>query len=198
MREAAASRVPLLENWRLPWVVGASSLLLPIAYALTTSLVVSPDAIERGETTVGPSCWIRAWLGAPCPSCGLTRAFAAMGHGDIDRAIAYHRLAPALYVAYWLIGLAALAVVVTHLARWNRVGHARAKETIDAAALWTSPRGRASWIRLRWSPGSRLRRAAWRGRASWARLRWSPGSRLRRVLWARLRGSSRGGTGGAA
>lgn len=108
-----------LTNPRLPWVAGAAALGLPTWYALLVSVVVSPEALERGDAVVAPSCWLRALLGAPCPTCGLTRAFAALGHGDVERALALHRAAPAVYAVYWIVGVAAAIVLTTQLARWN-------------------------------------------------------------------------------
>ena len=40
--------------------------------------------------------------GRPCPTCGLTRSWAALLHGDLERALAFHVGGPAL-----LAGLAA-------------------------------------------------------------------------------------------
>jgi len=31
-------------------------------------------------------CQFRAWTGLPCPGCGLTRGFCAIGHGDFGAA----------------------------------------------------------------------------------------------------------------
>lgn len=58
------------------------------AYALVASFVFDPGAIARQEHV--------AFLGvkfAPCPGCvlcGMSRAFSALAHGDVDRAIAFN------------------------------------------------------------------------------------------------------------
>ena len=51
------------------------------------------------------------WLfNKPDPSCGLTRTFAWMWRGDLDRAVAVYPLGPLVFVA--TVGLAVYAVVV--------------------------------------------------------------------------------------
>jgi hypothetical protein len=42
-------------------------------------------------------CPLRAMLGLPCPSCGLTRAFCALAHLDLASALRYHALSPLLF-----------------------------------------------------------------------------------------------------
>jgi hypothetical protein len=42
-------------------------------------------------------CPLRAMLGLPCPSCGLTRAFCALAHFDLGAALHYHALSPLLF-----------------------------------------------------------------------------------------------------
>jgi hypothetical protein len=73
---------------------------------LTVSCIVTPADLERGTVTLTPGCPYRALLGAPCPTCGLTRAFAAIGHGQIDLACRTHPLALVAYASLWLCALA--------------------------------------------------------------------------------------------
>ena len=136
---APVARRSWLANDRLPWVAGSLALLAPITYALSVSLLVTPDAIEHGDVTVGPTCWLRGLLGGPCPTCGLSRAFAALGHGDLDRAVALHRGAPALYALYWIVGVACAAVLARHLSRWNAP-----ERKVEHAASLRPPAGRLS------------------------------------------------------
>jgi hypothetical protein len=57
-------------------------------------------------------CIFNRITGLPCPGCGLTRSFCALGHGELARAAAFHPLGPAIYAA----GLAYLARCVAALA----------------------------------------------------------------------------------
>jgi hypothetical protein len=66
-----------------------------VAGALTMSVVV-PTAFVRS----GPRlCAFHALTGRSCPSCGMTRSWNAMGHGELRDAIGYHALGPATFIA---------------------------------------------------------------------------------------------------
>ena len=56
-------------------------------------------------------CPFRAATGIPCPGCGLTRAFCAMGKGDVSRAFGFHALGPTLFVVAGLLWLRSAAVL---------------------------------------------------------------------------------------
>jgi hypothetical protein len=56
----------------------------------------------------GPSCPFRAATGEPCAFCGMTHATLALGHGDLDDALAAHPLAP-LVLAATLVAFALIA-----------------------------------------------------------------------------------------
>jgi len=87
-------------------LVACLAIFAPLALALSISFAVTPEQIERGEVHVAPECTLRRILGHPCPTCGLTRAFAAISHGRIDDAAGYNRAGAAIY-ALWCIGTAA-------------------------------------------------------------------------------------------
>jgi hypothetical protein len=89
----------------LGWVL----LLVPLAGALGLSLWVSPDDIEAGRILLSPECTMKRLLGHGCPTCGLTRAFCALGHGELARALDYHVASPLVYALFW-IGAALTAV----------------------------------------------------------------------------------------
>lgn len=60
----------------------------------------------------GPTlCLFRQTTNLDCPSCGLTRAFRAMGRLDVIAAIHYNPLGPAVFLgalAFWCYALALL------------------------------------------------------------------------------------------
>jgi hypothetical protein len=56
-------------------------------------------------------CPFRAATGIPCPGCGLTRSFCAMGKGDVSRAFELHALGPVLFVVAGLLWLRSAAVL---------------------------------------------------------------------------------------
>ena len=57
-------------------------------------------------------CPFRALTGLPCPGCGMTRAFCALGHGDLPGAFGYNALAPFVFAAALLLWAHALATVL--------------------------------------------------------------------------------------
>lgn len=52
---------------------------------LAAAVLVSPDRLPEMDI-----CWMRALLGIPCPGCGLTHAFCAIGHGRFTEAWAFN------------------------------------------------------------------------------------------------------------
>jgi hypothetical protein len=83
-------------------LIGYMALAVPLVSALATSFAFAPADIESGRVLLFPTCLYRAWFGVPCPTCGLTRAFAALSHGEIALGLRYHWLSPALYLLFWL------------------------------------------------------------------------------------------------
>lgn len=43
-------------------------------------------------------CLSRRVLGISCPGCGLTRSFVAVAHGQLNRAVEYNAVGPALFI----------------------------------------------------------------------------------------------------
>ncbi|HVF44291.1 MAG TPA: DUF2752 domain-containing protein [Pyrinomonadaceae bacterium] len=78
-------------------------------------------------------CPFRALTGLPCPGCGMTRAFCALGHGDLAGAFGYNALAPFVFAAAVLAWAHALATVLKLDAA--RAALERLRPTQRAAAL---------------------------------------------------------------
>jgi Protein of unknown function (DUF2752) len=62
-------------------------------------------------------CPFRALTGYPCPGCGMTRAFSAIGHGELWRAVRYNPFSPLLFLAALAVWVAAAATILN----WPRV-----------------------------------------------------------------------------
>ena len=84
--------------------VGLSILALALLAALITSFLVTADDIETGRTVLSPPCLSHLLFGVDCPTCGLSRAFCALSHGEWTRAIQYNRGAPVAYGLAWVAG----------------------------------------------------------------------------------------------
>ena len=94
-------------------LLASAAILLLLAAVLALSFLVSPAEIESGKFGFWPTCAMRRWFGMECPTCGMTRAFCALSHGQLAEAWAYNRAAPVVYLLAWL----ALPVLTSRLAR---------------------------------------------------------------------------------
>jgi hypothetical protein len=56
-------------------------------------------------------CPFRSLTGLLCPGCGMTRAFCALGHGELMRAIHFNALSPLLYLSFAIVWVGAAATV---------------------------------------------------------------------------------------
>lgn len=97
---------------RIGLAVPALIVFLATAGPLLTSIVVSPEAIERGAVTLSPPCETLARTGVECMTCGLTRGFCAMSRLRLGDALAYNAATPWLYLGAWLLALVSGAALV--------------------------------------------------------------------------------------
>jgi hypothetical protein len=79
-----------------------------LAGSLVASFCITPEAIESGAVVLWPTCTFRQLFDAPCPTCGLTRAFSALSHGRMRDALNFHGAAPLVYAGFWIGALASL------------------------------------------------------------------------------------------
>ena len=57
------------------------------------------------------ACLFRRATNLPCPGCGLTRSFCAMGKGEVSRALGFHALGPPLFFVATILWLRCAAAV---------------------------------------------------------------------------------------
>ncbi len=83
------------------------AVLAPMIENRTTGVAIMGAAILHGLLMfLGLPSWqcpIRDGLGLPCPGCGLSRATAALFHGDWRTSLNYHAFAPLFLVAFLVI-----------------------------------------------------------------------------------------------
>ncbi len=96
---------------------------LVLAGSLFVSFWVTPESLDSGAIALWPTCLFRRVFGMPCPTCGLTRAFAAISHGQLDDALRFHAAALWIYTAFWLGAVA--SCVALFRAAWERYGRLR-------------------------------------------------------------------------
>jgi hypothetical protein len=109
--------------------------------AIAVAALVPPTALESAPTL----CLFRRVTGRPCPSCGLTRSWIAIAHGQSRTALAQHPFGPLTF-------LAAVAIAL----RGPRVlERAELRDPRLVAALGTLWLG--SWLRRLWRPTPAVR-----------------------------------------
>lgn len=93
-----------LVSWRrvAPWY-------LAFLLAFPLGLLIVEARPSEGPTT----CLFRVLTHRDCPSCGLTRAFRAMGRLDVAGAFRYNPLGPVVFAGVCLYWLYAAAMVAT-------------------------------------------------------------------------------------
>jgi len=65
-------------------------------------------AVPRTRLPHVPLCWLHALTGWSCPTCGMTRAFTEIGHGNFAAATQFNLLAIPLFV----LGLGLFALLL--------------------------------------------------------------------------------------
>jgi len=76
--------------------------IVALVVALGMGVVITPEAIERGEVVLSPPC-PRAEAGEPCATCGLTRSWMAMGRLRLSQSWTYHHGGPLLWTGTVLL-----------------------------------------------------------------------------------------------
>lgn len=121
---------------------GARSFGHPEVYAAVCALSF---AVARFAPWLveGYGCPLRQLTGVPCATCGMTRAFVRLAHGQAAAALGASPLGAALAALAWAFAAAAALRLLLGL-RWPEVGAAAARRLalLGAAALF------ANWIFL--------------------------------------------------
>ncbi|MEE4021804.1 DUF2752 domain-containing protein [Gordonia sp. PKS22-38] len=87
--------------------------------ALATTVVVQPEVVADGPEL----CPFARMTGLPCPACGLTRSWVALGHGDLEATVSFNVFGPVFMV---------LAIVVTAVALWSAATGAHGLDRVRA------------------------------------------------------------------
>ena len=79
-----------------------------LGVSVSASAVIGLSFVLSGPPLPFPGCLFRLITGLPCPSCGLTHAFIALGHGRLFEAFLDNIMSPFLFVT--LIGILGVSV----------------------------------------------------------------------------------------
>lgn len=141
MNDARSASPPHLRHLdRALWAIAFAAGL--IVLSLAAFLEPDPSGVGTHEQLGLPPCGFLYLTGLPCPTCGLTTAFAHMARLQITSAFAAHWLGPVLFsLTAITIALAAWGVLTAKpfVDAINRLRVARLAAIIAAAAL-------ASWL----------------------------------------------------
>ena len=109
--------------------------------AATTAALIGAMLFPERVAQDGPVlCLFRRVTGRPCPSCGLTRSWQAIGHGRIDDGLSAHPFGPLTMLA--AIWLATDETAVRRLERLDRRWGQAAAAGWIGAWLWRLSRER--------------------------------------------------------
>ena len=89
----------------------ATAALIGLTCVLLASVFYAPSPVDA-DGHYFTLCGFKALTGLPCPGCGLTHSFCAIGKGDLRKAFAFNAVGPPLYLVstlVWLRFLFALA-----------------------------------------------------------------------------------------
>ena len=86
-------------------VAANSGLSLGRAEGLACIAVVALSTLLPQGKQLPKLCLVNRATGLPCPACGLTRSFGAVGHGDWRGATRYHLLGVPTYMFALTVGI---------------------------------------------------------------------------------------------
>jgi hypothetical protein len=94
-----------------------ASIASPLAFvmvALVAAFAYEPAAIARGDHLA--SLGLRVGACSGCGMCGMSRAFSALAHGDLDKALSYNRAVIVVFPSFVVVALVC-GVALVWLAR---------------------------------------------------------------------------------
>ena len=101
-----------------------------------------------------PLCMFKALTGLPCPGCGLTHSFCALGKGRFAAAFGYNALGPGIFllaVGIWLRSAAVILGKIEVVAAFDRMARRCGLARLLLVSLGIYGAGRIAFI-LIWQP----------------------------------------------
>jgi len=98
---------------------GIVAALLAAAFAVSILQIGFWDSGAADDDPAGSICVLRRATGLPCPTCGLTRAFYAMGRGAVGEAFEAHPLGPLVFVLFGVVWVRSAGILLAGRAWLN-------------------------------------------------------------------------------
>lgn len=92
----------------------AALLIAGLTAVFVASVFYTPTEV-REDGQYFTLCAFKIFTGLPCPGCGLTHSFCALGSRRISEAVAFNLLGPPLYLCLALVWLRS----ILYLSRWK-------------------------------------------------------------------------------
>ena len=117
----AQEETPQISSSRLSRRAAALA-VMGLAVVYIVSIIYSPSDPADGQYFT--ICGFKNLTGLPCPGCGLTHSFCAIGKGDMGSAFAYNFLGPPLFlfsILIWIRSISALTGFEKFASAFDRV-----------------------------------------------------------------------------
>jgi len=98
---------------------GIVAALLTAAFAVSIFQIGFWDSGAADDDPAGSICMLRRATGLPCPTCGLTRSFYAMGRGAVGEAFEEHPLGPLVFVLFGVVWVRSAGILLAGRAWLN-------------------------------------------------------------------------------
>jgi len=87
--------------------------LLPLSFIFTVSFIFNPGDFEqkRGILLLAPECSYKKVTGKPCLTCGMSRAFSSISHGNMKMARIYNKGA---IICYFFLATIAIVLLISY------------------------------------------------------------------------------------
>lgn len=90
--------------------------LVALALVFMSSVLFNPPA-EQYFTV----CGFKTFTGLPCPGCGLTHSFCALGKAKVTDAFVFNLLGPPLFLSLFVLWIRSACVLMNRMAAVQRI-----------------------------------------------------------------------------
>lgn len=98
-------------------IIAHMSLFVPTFTALVIAFMYSVEQLIEGEGVVGfiPKCSYLSLTGDECYTCGLSRAFSSIAHGEFSLAVEFNSFAWLWFLVFCTIAILSSASLILYI-----------------------------------------------------------------------------------